>query len=132
MKYSNWIGIAAAVTLVIACFLPWTYHPDLDKVFTGFFSQNNVYGKPGYAFIVLAAVAVIFYLIPKVWAKRGNLIVCAIVVAYAVKNFIVFSTCYTGICPDKKTGLWLMAGAAILMLIMAITPDIPVKNDSRK
>ena len=51
MKYSQWIGIAAAIMLVIAGFLPWTYHPDLNKNFTGFFTENNVYGKPGNVFV---------------------------------------------------------------------------------
>src|SRR5690606_960231 len=42
MKYSQWIGVAASLLLVAACFLPWTWHPDLNKEFTGFFSENNV------------------------------------------------------------------------------------------
>jgi len=47
MKYSQWIGVIAALLLIGACFMPWAYFPDLDKEFTGFFSQGNIYGKPG-------------------------------------------------------------------------------------
>lgn len=126
MKYSQWIGIAAAVVLVIACFLPWTFHPDLNKHFTGFFSENNDYGKPGKAFMLLAAVAIVFFLIPRVWAKRWNLLVGALVVAFAIKSFIVFSGCYRGICPTKLVGLWLMLSSAILLLVMALLPDLKV------
>ena len=123
MKYSQWIGIVAAVVLVVSCFLGWTYHPDLQKVFTGFYSEGNTYGKPGKVFIFFAAIAVLFFLIPKVWAKRWNLFVCGLTLAYAIKSFILFSGCYKGICPQKKEGLWIMLFAAIGMMLMSLLPD---------
>jgi cytochrome bd-type quinol oxidase subunit 2 len=132
MKYSQWIGVAAAIVLVIACFLPWTYHPDLDKNFTGFFSQNNIYGKPGYFFIVVCIIAIVFFLIQRVWAKRWNLFICAIILSYAIKSFIVFSGCYRGICPDKKAGLWIMLLSAIVMLAMTMFPDIKLKEEGKQ
>ena len=126
MKYSQWIGIAAAVVLVIACFLPWTFHPDLNKNFTGFFSENNDYGKPGKVFTVFAIVAIVFFLIPRVWAKRWNLLVGALTVAFAIKSFIVFSGCYRGICPAKLAGLWIMLLSAVAVLVMTLLPDMKV------
>ena len=126
MKHSQWIGIIALVLLVGSCFLPWTYYPDLKKTFTGFFSENNLYGKPGKVFIFLACIALLCFLFNRVWAKRLNFFVCAVIVAYAFRTFIVFSGCYRGICPEKKGGLWLMIVAAILSLIMAMIPDIKV------
>ncbi|AXY72789.1 hypothetical protein D3H65_01855 [Paraflavitalea soli] len=126
MKYSQWIGIFAAVVLVVASFLPWTFHPDLNKYFTGFFSENNNYGKPGKVFIVLAVVATIFFLIPRIWAKRWNLLIGALTVAFAIKSFIVFSGCYRGICPTKQIGLWIMLLAAVGVLAMALLPDMKV------
>src|SRR6266700_6258820 len=120
MKYSQWIGILAGITLVIACFLPWAFYPDLNKNFTGFYSENNAYGKPGRVYIVLVAVTTILYDIPRLWAKRTNLFIIALILAYSIKNFIVFSGCYRGICPDKKIGLWMMLAASVVMLIMAL------------
>lgn len=130
MKYSQWIGIAASLILVAACFLPWTYHPDLHKNFTGFFSENNVYGKPGRVFIFFAIVAIIFFITPRVWAKRWNFLVTGIATAFAIRSFIMFSGCYRGICPEKLAGLWIMLIAAIVMLVMAILPDIKLKKSS--
>lgn len=126
MKYSQWIGIAAAIVLVIACFLPWTFHPDLNKNFTGFFSENNDYGKPGKVFTVFAIIASILFLIPRVWAKRWNLLIGALTVAFAIKSFIVFSGCYRGICPTKLAGLWVMLLSAVGLLIMTLLPDMKV------
>lgn len=128
MKYSNFIGIAALVVLVISCFLPWTFHPDLNKTFTGFFSENNLYGKPGKVLIFFSIVASLCFVIPKVWAKRINFFVCAVLLAYAIRNFIIFSGCYRGICPEKKMGLWMMVLSACLALVMAVIPDMKVIN----
>jgi hypothetical protein len=128
MKHSQWIGVIALILLVSSCFFPWTYYPDLEKTFTGFFSENNLYGKPGKVFIVLASLALVLFLLNRVWAKRLNFFVCALIVAYAFRTFIIFSACYRGICPEKKVGLWMMIAAAILSLAMAITPDMKVTN----
>ena len=130
MKYSQWLGIATAVLLVIACFMPWTWYPDLGKHFTGFFTENKIYGRPGRVFIALAAIAIIFFLIPRIWAKRWNLLVCAISFAFAIKSFILFSGCYKGICPEKKAGIWIMLVSSGLMLLFAILPDLPAKKKS--
>lgn len=126
MKYSQWIGVAAAIILVISCFLPWTYHPDLDKTFTGFFSEKNAYGRPGRALIFLAFLATMCFVIRRTWAKRANFFIAATLVAYAVRSFIVFSGCYRGICPGKKEGLWIMLLSALVILIMAVLPDMKV------
>ena len=123
MKYSQWIGVAAALVLIVSCFLSWTYHPDLQKVFTGFYSEGNAYGKPGKVFIFLALIAIVFYLIARLWAKRWNMFVCAITLAYAIKSFILYSGCYKGICPQKKEGLWIMLFSSIAMMLMAVLPD---------
>jgi hypothetical protein len=132
MKYSQWIGIAASVLLIIAGFLPWTYHPDLNKNFTGFFTENNVYGKPGNVFVVVSLIAIVFFAVQRVWAKRWNMFICAIILAYAIKSFIMYSGCYRGICPDKLAGLWIMLLSAITMMVMALFPDLKLKDEPKK
>jgi hypothetical protein len=132
MKYSHWIGIAAAVILVLAGFLPWTYHPDIDKTFNGFFSENRAYGKPGKVFVIMSVVTIIFFSIQRIWAKRWNVFICAIVLSYAIRCYIVYSGCYRGICPDKKIGLWVMLLSAILMMVMALFPDVKLRKEGEK
>jgi len=132
MKYSQYIGVAAAIILVGACFLPWAFYPDLNKDFTGFFSEQNNYGRPGKLFSILAFIASVFFLIPKVWAKRWNLLIGAITVAYAVKSFFLFSACYNTICPERKIGLWIMLFASFLLLVMTFLPDLKVIEKEKK
>lgn len=130
MKFSQWIGVLACLTLVVSGFTNWTWYPDLHKYFTGFFSENNVYGKPGKIFIYLASVAVFFFVVPKIWAKRWNVLVCAIIVAYAVKSFILFTLCYHGVCPVKQPGIWVMLFSAVVILLCALLPDLKIKSDN--
>jgi len=130
VKNSQWIGIAAAVLLIGACFLPWAYFPDLQKDFTGFFSEKNAYGRPGKVFVFLSVIAIILFLTPKIWAKRTNIFVGALTIAFAVKCYILFTACYKGICPDRKPGIFLVLIASALMTLAAVLPDTKLKERS--
>ena len=130
MKYSQWIGIAAALLLIGACYLPWAYFPDLQKDFTGFFSENNAYGRPGKIFVFLCSIAIILFLIPRVWAKRANIFVGALTLAFSIKCFILYTACYRGICPDKRIGIFLILLASILMIGAAVLPNTRLKNET--
>ncbi len=132
MKYSHYFGVGAAVLMVVSCFLKWTWHPDIQQYFTGFYSHENIYGKPGKALIFFAIVASVFYLVPKLWAKRWNLLVCALNLGYAIKTFILFSSCYRGICPDKHFGIWLMLISSFAMMLAAVLPKGKVKEESER
>ncbi|HEX4850598.1 MAG TPA: hypothetical protein VFV08_07325, partial [Puia sp.] len=114
--------------LIIACFLPWAYYPDIDKTFTGFFSQDNQYGRPGRAFVTLAIIYIVLVFLPKVWAKRFNQFLGVLIFAYAIKNYMVFVSCYRGICPEKKPGIFLILLAATLLLLAAVFTDMKLKN----
>ena len=131
MKYSQWIGIAAALLLIGACFLPWAYYPDLQKEFTGFFSEGNAYGRSGKIFVFFSVVEIVLFLIPKVWAKRANILVAAMTIAFGVKSYILFTACYRGICPDKRLGIFLVLIAPFIILVAAVLPDLPVKEGKK-
>jgi hypothetical protein len=128
VKNSQWIGIAAALLLIGACFLPWAYFPDLQKDFTGFFSEKNTYGRPGKVFVFLSVIAIILFLTPKIWAKRANIFVGALTIAFGIKCFLLFTACYKGICPDKKLGIFLVLIASAVMTLAAVLPDIKLKE----
>jgi len=128
MKYSNYIGILAAIVLIAACFMPWTYYPDLNKNFTGFFSENNNYGKPGKLLLFFSVIVIILMLIPAVWAKRINQFLGVLIVAYVVKTYILFTSCYSGICPEKKIGLWLVMISSFVVLLATVIPHLKIKK----
>jgi hypothetical protein len=124
------IGIIACVALVVACFMPWSYYADIKENFTGFYSYQNLYGKPGKFLCLIAVIAFTLMLLPKIWAKRANLFVCALGVGYAIKTYILFTSCYNAYCPEKKAGIWLMLAATVLMLLSSAFPDLKIKKDN--
>lgn len=126
VKSLHWLGIAACITLIISCFLPWTFHADLNQSFTGFYSYDNHYGKPGKFLVFFAVIIGVFMILPKVWAKRTNLFLSAFTFAYAISKFVAFSSCYNNYCPQKLFGLYLMVACAALMLIAAGFPNLKI------
>lgn len=128
MKNSQWLGIAAALLMIGACYLPWAYYPDLQKEFTGFFSEQNMYGRPGKVFIFFGGINFILFLIPRVWAKRTNILFGAMALAFAVKSYILYTACYRGICPERRAGIFLVVAGAAIVFIASLLPDLPVKE----
>ncbi len=122
-RYSRWVTLIAAVVLILSCFMPWAYYADLQKSFTGFFTQNNVYGKPGKWLTIMAVLSVICQFSPKVFLKRMNLLLMALNLAYAIKSYIVFAECYVGFCPTKQIGIYLMVISSIVLMIAAAFPS---------
>ena len=123
------VGIIAALVLIASCFIPWTYYPDIDKTFTGFFSQANAYGKPGKAIIFFSVLSIVLFIIPKIWAKRFNVLVTAITVAYCVRSYVLFTTCCGGVCPEKKAGIFLIVISSALMLVSSLLPDLKLNDE---
>jgi hypothetical protein len=105
LKNATYFGITAAVLLIICCFFPLAYYPDLRENFTGFYSNQNAYGKPGIAFLFLSFFSIILFLIPKLWAKRTNQFIAVLIFTYSLKTFILFSKCYFSLCPQIKPAL---------------------------
>lgn len=132
MKYSKWIAIAACVLLIVACFIPWTYHADVQKNFTGFFSEKDAYGTPGKYFIFFAGLSIVLWMLGKVWSQRTLLFVGGIMVAYAIKTYTLFTSCYNAYCPEKKLGIFLIIGLSLVIFAMALFPDVKFKKEIKE
>jgi hypothetical protein len=128
MKYSKWVGVIIYIMLIGVCFMPWTYHADLNVYFTGFFSQNNVYGKPGKYFIIFSLICVILMFIPKVWAKFTHLFFAGIIMAYALKTYHLFASSYNAYTPEKQPGIYALVTLTILSFAIALLPDMKLKK----
>jgi hypothetical protein len=123
-KIIYWAGITACMVLIISCFIPWTYHADVNKAFTGFFSEQNQYGKPGKFLITFGVISMLLIIIPQLWAKRVNLFLTAFTVAYAIKTYILYTSCYNAYCPDKKMGIFIMLFSTLVILLAAVLPNM--------
>jgi len=128
LKYASYFGIAAALLLIVFCFIPWAYYPDLQQNFDGFYSQQNIYGKPGKTFIFLSVISILFFLIPGLWAKRANQFIAVLIFAYGLKNYFIYAACYRGTCPQIKPGLIGMILFSSVILISSLLSKGKEKN----
>jgi hypothetical protein len=128
------IGLTACILLVVSCFLPWTYYADphitivAQRTFTGFFTFQNQYGKPGKLLSLIAVIVFVFMLLPKIWARRANLFLTALGVGYAIKTYVLYTGCYNAYCPEKKAGIFIMLLSIILLLVAAVFPDLKLEK----
>ncbi len=129
MKNYKIIGWFASALLFGSCFLPWTYYADLNKNFTGFFSEQNIYGKPGIFFAFIAILSALLILSDKVFAKRTHVFLCALNIGYLIKTYILFTSCYNAYCPEKKYGIYLLVASCILLLVVSLFPDVKLMNE---
>jgi len=129
LKLAIHFGIAAALLLIICCFFPWAYYPDIQQNFTGFYSKGNNYGRPGKAFILLSVISIAFFLIPTLWAKRADQFMAVLIFSYALKTYLLFAACYLGICPQVKIGLYGMVVFSLIVLICSLLSRAPLKAE---
>ncbi|TAH01109.1 MAG: hypothetical protein EAZ16_12305 [Sphingobacteriales bacterium] len=129
MKYSNWIGLAAAIIIIVCCYLSWLYVPTVHLTIGGMSATGkHNFGRPGLLPLFLSVVAAINFLLPFIWAKRTNIFITGFIVAWAVRNYLLMSRCDNGDCPQLLPAFYIMLVASFLTLAMSFVPDIKVKQ----
>lgn len=124
MKYSNQAGALASLALIITCFFPWVKIESINTVVTGMYSGSTNFGKPGIIHIAFSIIAIGFFLMDRIWAKRANVVLCTLNFAWGLKNFLVLSRCEAGDCPQRQAGIFAMLIFASIMLIASLLPKV--------
>jgi magnesium-transporting ATPase (P-type) len=131
MKYSQVVGIMAALALMGICFFPWVHIPSLHIDLSGWNGKASAelnFGSQIKSHGFFSLVMIVCFLVQAVWAKRTNVFVGAINFSWAIKNFIIFSMCRGGECPEKLPALYALVVVAFIMMIMGFFPKMQVKN----
>ena len=131
MRHIKWIGLAAAILLIVSCFTPWVFIESRNITVSGIDATGTNFGKPGYLNLFLTLLFLGFHFIPKVWAKRANLLVTALNLGWAIRNYFIISACMGGDCPVKKTGIYMMILASVLMMVSALFPDMTLPEEKK-
>ena len=126
MKFYKIIGYAACVLMIISCFVPWAYYADIGKNFTGFFSEKNMYGKPGMFIMFFAMSSIVLIYLNKIWAKRLHIILSAVNIGYLIRIYILFTSCYNAYCPEKRVGIYLLILSSVVLMAVSIFPDMKI------
>ena len=106
--------------------MPWVTIESKQLTINGFDTTGTNFGQPGLVHFVVAAFYILLLLLNKTWSKRTAFFICAINVAWSVRNFLIISACYAGDCPKKHVALYLLLIASVgCMLVFSI-------NDKRE
>lgn len=132
MRYLKWLGLVSALLLIVSCFMPWVFIESGSITVSGIDARGTNYGKPAYFHFVMTGFFLFFSLVPRVWAKRANLLVTALNLGWAVRNFFMISSCEAGDCPIKKPGLYFVLFASLLMLVAALFPDMKLPENKKE
>lgn len=124
MKYSQLIGIIAALALIGICYLPWVVIERTQLTVTGMDAAGTNFGKPGWMNIILTTISVLLFAIPRVWAKRTNFFLTMLNLAWSIRNYVVVSACLMGECPVKQPALYLLIVLSLLMMVMSALPRL--------
>ncbi|MBI5857489.1 MAG: hypothetical protein HZB42_07545 [Sphingobacteriales bacterium] len=132
MRYMKWIGLAAAMLLVVSCFNTWVIIDSKNITVSGIDATGTNFGKPGYFHFIMTGLFLVFNFVQKIWAKRANLLITALNIGWAVRNYFIISACSGGECPEKKSSIYLVVLASVLMLVSAMLPDISLNQVEKK
>ena len=124
MKYTQTIGIIAALVVLICSFLPWSIVVSEQITISGFDTKGTRFGKPGLFLNFFTIIVIVLFLIPAIWAKRTNIFIGAIVFTWSLRNYILVSTCLMGECPVKQPALYTLVIASGLVMVMTLLPKL--------
>lgn len=127
MKYSQLIGILAALALIATCFFPWSYIVSRDITVTGMDATGTNFGKPGLMNIIVSSISILLFATPRIWTKRTNIFFGIFNLGWSIRNFIIVSGCLMGECPEKKPALYLLLVFSVIMMLMTFLPKLELK-----
>lgn len=129
MKYSQSVGIAAALTLIVVCFLPWSFIASEQLTVSGMKATGTNFGRPGLFNIFLCVIIAVMFTVPAIWSKRTNVFLAALNLAWSFRNYLLVSACMMGECPQKQPALFALVGLALVIQLMTLLPQISMPKN---
>src|SRR4051812_20388817 len=104
--------------LMASVFFPWVAIESKNLVISGMQTAGTSYGKPGLLTLFFGGLVAVFSLVPRIWAHRICMVCSAFNVAWALRNFLMVSTCQGGECPQRQLAFYVYLISSILVLIL--------------
>ena len=128
----HWVGIISCIGIIATCFIPWVHYNNINETFTGFhvlrFTTGNYYGRAGVPVTVLAGTILLLILVPKTLAKRVNLFLAALLFAYTIRTYIIFTSALFEGEVEKYAGIYLIIILSFVILITTLFPKLNIEK----
>ena len=129
MKYKkvlHYTAIISCIALIATCFIPWVHYNNINVTFNGYnvkkFATGVYYGRAGIIITIFAAISLLFTLMPSIVAKRVNMFLCALLVAYTLRTYVIFTGSLFDGEVTKLAGIYLIVFLSFVMVICSVFP----------
>ena len=118
--------IGEALLIIATCFMPWVHYNNINETFTGYhvvkFAGGSYYGKAGITITFMSIIVLLLMLMPRLWAKRANLFLAALLFAYCVRTYVIFTGALFEGEVEKLAGIYLIVILSFLVLLGSVFP----------
>ena len=122
----HYTALISCILIVVSCFIPWVHFNSTNQTFTGYnvtkFASGVYYGKAGMIITVLACLIFLLNLLKNKSARSINLFICALLVAYAIRTYIIFTGSLFEGDVETYSGMYMVVILAFVILICALFP----------
>ncbi len=128
MKYSQTIGIILCLFLIYCTTQPLVFIESRNWTITGWDPAGASFGQAGKFLCFFASLAILFFALPYLWAKRFNMVFASLLLAWSIRNFLILSTCQMGECPQKLWALYVCIITSAVIMLMTFLPKLTISN----
>lgn len=77
----------------------------------------------------MTVVVFIFFITPKIWAKRINFFLTGLLFAYCIRTYIIFTGSLFEGEVVTMVGMYLILLLSFLLMVCSVFPKIDIKSD---
>jgi hypothetical protein len=131
MRARKGLLLVVAVILLASVFFPWLIIESKNIIVSGIQAEGTAFGKPGLLSLFFTALIIIFSLVPRVWAHRICIFTAALNTGWAVRNFLLLSTCQGGECPQRQVSFYVYLISATLLLVAVLIQEVRLPSTEK-
>ena len=125
------LAILSCIALIITCFMPWVHYNSINETFTGFnvkpFGTKVNYGKAGKIIVILTSISLICTVLPVLFLKRVNMFATALLFAYSIRTYILFTGSIFDGQVEKFAGIYLIILFSLVIVVCSVFPNLEEK-----
>ena len=130
MRFMRWAAIIVLILSLYFVFQPWIFIAEKGLTASGINALSINFGRPGYVNLTFVPLIILLILLNKLWSLKVAFFISAFNLAWVIRNFIVFSGCSGGICPQRLPGLWFyLICSLISILLLLLVPKAETRAE---
>ncbi len=125
-KLLHYFSLIICIILIAVCFMPWVHYNSINETFNGFnvkkFATGVYYGRAGLIITYFVFAIITLTILPFIAAKRANMFVCALLVAYTLRTYVIFTGSIFEGEVVKLAGIYLIVLLSFVLVVCSVFP----------